>query len=111
MKIKKKISYIAEINLDSKSAYKHQVLKMCDAFSQQDFEVTLYVINSNNVWEQDGIVFIDNTVLDDLNQKGNTLGKRRLQTPLKNLFNLKFQCYILEKCTNLHFYLNLKIHY
>ena len=26
----KKISYIAEINLNSKSAYKHQVLKMCD---------------------------------------------------------------------------------
>ena len=47
----------------------------------------IWVLNSNNVWEQDGVVFIDNTVLDDLNQKGDTLGKRRLQTPLKNLFN------------------------
>ena len=45
----KKISYIAEINLKSKSAYKQQVLKMCDAFSQKGFAVTLYVINSNNL--------------------------------------------------------------
>ena len=41
----KKISYIAEINLNSKSAYKHQVLKMCDAFSELGFDVTLYVVS------------------------------------------------------------------
>ena len=46
---KNKISYIAEINLKSKSAYKHQVLKMCDAFSQKGFKVKLYIINSNKV--------------------------------------------------------------
>lgn len=40
-----KISYIAEINLNSKSAYKHQVLKMCDAFSELGFDVTLYVVS------------------------------------------------------------------
>ncbi len=45
----KKISYIAEINLDSKSAYKQQVLKMCDAFSQNGYEVKLYIINSNKI--------------------------------------------------------------
>ena len=45
----KKISYIAEINLKSKSAYKHQVLKMCDAFSKKGFSTTLYLINSNNI--------------------------------------------------------------
>ena len=44
-----KITYIAEINLNSKSAYKHQVLKMCDAFSQKGFQVTLYIINSNKI--------------------------------------------------------------
>ena len=38
------ISYIAEINLNSKSAYKHQVLKMCDAFSQKGFKVKLFII-------------------------------------------------------------------
>ena len=46
---KNKISYIAEINLKSKSAYKHQVLKMCDAFSQKGFKVKLYIINSSKV--------------------------------------------------------------
>ena len=51
----------------------------------------IWVINSDNIWEQDGILFIDEKVLDDRNQKGDTIGKRRLQTPLKNLFNLKFQ--------------------
>lgn len=51
----------------------------------------VYVLNSDNVWEQDGIVFIENQVLDDLNQTGDTIGRRRLQTPLKNLFPLKFQ--------------------
>ncbi len=51
----------------------------------------IWVINSDNIWEQDGIIFIDDKVLDDRNQKGDTVGKRRLQTPLKNLFNLKFQ--------------------
>ena len=43
----KKISYIAEINLDSKSAYKHQVLKMCDAFSELGLDVTLHVISKS----------------------------------------------------------------
>ena len=51
----------------------------------------IWVLNSDNIWEQDGIIFIDEKVLDDRNQKGDTIGKRRLQTPLKNLFNLKFQ--------------------
>ena len=45
----KKISYIAEINLKSKSAYKHQVLKMCDAFSQKGFKIKLFIINSNKI--------------------------------------------------------------
>ena len=45
----KKINYIAEINLNSKSAYKHQVLKMCDAFSETGYDVTLFVINKNKI--------------------------------------------------------------
>ena len=45
----KKITYIAEINLKSNSAYKHQVLKMCDAFSQNNFKVKLFIINSNKI--------------------------------------------------------------
>ena len=45
----KKLSYIAEINLCSKSAYKHQVLKMCDAFSDLGFNVTLYIISNSEI--------------------------------------------------------------
>jgi len=45
----KKFSYIAEINLSSKSAYKHQVLKMCDAFSELGFNVTLYIISNSGI--------------------------------------------------------------
>ena len=45
----KKITYIAEINLKSKSAYKHQVLKMCDEFSKKGFKTNLYIINSSNI--------------------------------------------------------------
>ncbi len=45
----KNIAYIAELNLNSKSAYKHQVLKMCDAFAQSGFNVSLYVINRENI--------------------------------------------------------------
>ena len=51
----------------------------------------VYVLNSDNIWNQDGIVLIDEKVLDDLNQTGDTIGQRRLKTPLKNLFPLKFQ--------------------
>ena len=45
----KKITYIAEINLKSKSAYKHQVLKMCDEFSKKGFKINLYITNSNDI--------------------------------------------------------------
>ena len=45
----KKINYIAEINLKSKSAYKHQVLKMCDEFSKKGFKINLFIINSNHI--------------------------------------------------------------
>ena len=56
-----------------------------------DLVYPVYVLNSDNIWEQDGIVFIEDQVLDDLNQTGDTIGQRRLRTPLKNLFPLKFQ--------------------
>jgi hypothetical protein len=37
----------------------------------------------------DGLVTIDGLIVDDRNMSGNTLGKRRLQTPFKSLFPLK----------------------
>ena len=40
----KKINYIAEINLPSKSAYSIQVMKMCDAFSLEGYETKLFIL-------------------------------------------------------------------
>tara|TARA_B100000902_G_scaffold396343_1_gene457092 strand:+ start:596 stop:1708 length:1113 start_codon:yes stop_codon:yes gene_type:complete len=45
----RKVSYIAEINLCSKSAYKHQVLKMCDTISELGYDLTLYIISSSHI--------------------------------------------------------------
>ena len=49
MKKRKKIIYIAEVSLNSKSAYLQQVLKMCDAFAMEGHQVLLFVINSKNI--------------------------------------------------------------
>ena len=44
----------------------------------------------NGNWQLlDGLLFLDDLILDDKNMRGDTLGKRRLQTPHENLFNLK----------------------
>ena len=39
----KKIYYISETNLENKSAYSHHVVKMCDAFAQNKYEVNLII--------------------------------------------------------------------
>ena len=39
----KKFDYVAEINLPSNSAYPLHVLKMCDAFAELNYKVTLYI--------------------------------------------------------------------
>ena len=38
-----KIVYIVETSLTNNSAYTHHVIKMCDAFSQLNQEVVLYI--------------------------------------------------------------------
>jgi len=44
----------------------------------------------SGLWEiQDGLLLIEDQVLDDKNQEGKTLGARRMQTPHKDLFPLK----------------------
>lgn len=51
----------------------------------------VYELPSSN-WERlDGLLFLDKQVVDDMNQRGDTLGARRLQTPHKNLLPLKSQ--------------------
>lgn len=51
-------------------------------------EFPVYGVQSNDVYAADGILWLDNKVLDDRNQLGATLGARRLQTPHK-LFPLR----------------------
>ena len=49
MQVKKKIYYVAELNLPSKSAYSIHVMKMCEAFSKLKYDVNLIVINYRNI--------------------------------------------------------------
>ena len=44
----KKFDYVAEINLPSHSAYPLHVLKMCDAFAELNYKVTLYIFYKDN---------------------------------------------------------------
>ena len=48
-----------------------------------------FPLPSSNWEEQDGLLFLENKLLDDKNMKGETLGRRRLQTPFKDLLPLK----------------------
>ena len=38
----------------------------------------------------DGIVWIEDQVVDDTNMLGETLGERRLQTPMKSIYPLRY---------------------
>ena len=49
----------------------------------------VFLLASDNWDLVDGMLFLDNEVLDDKNQKGDTLGARRMQTAHKNLHVLK----------------------
>ena len=48
MKKRKKIYYIAELNLPSKSAYSIHVMKMCESFSKLNYDTNLFVINKKD---------------------------------------------------------------
>lgn len=49
----------------------------------------IFKLPSANWSEQDGLVYLDGSLLDDRNMPGETLGIRRLQTPFKDLIVLK----------------------
>ena len=49
----------------------------------------LYPLPNNNWYQQDGVVFIDNQVIDDLNKPGESIGLRRLQSGRDELFKLR----------------------
>ena len=56
-------------------------------FTQIQFPV--FVMDSGNWEEADGLLFCDGKLVDDKNQPGKTLGARRLQTPFKDKYELK----------------------
>jgi hypothetical protein len=51
----------------------------------------VYILPSGNWERQDGLLFLDGTIVDDRNMSGDTLGIRRVQTPHRNLYPLKYQ--------------------
>ena len=50
----------------------------------------IYVLHTDEVVEQDGLLFCDTQIVDDKNVKGDTIGQRRLRSPHKNLYKLKY---------------------
>jgi hypothetical protein len=44
---------------------------------------------SSNWQEVDGLLYVDGELVDDRNMPGDSLGKRRLQTPFKSLMRLR----------------------
>ena len=55
----------------------------------------VYALPSGNWYGQDGLLFLDDKILDDKNMKGANLGIRRLQTPHKNLYPIKYKIHEL----------------
>tara|TARA_Y100000004_G_C8819484_1_gene371259 strand:+ start:298 stop:792 length:495 start_codon:yes stop_codon:yes gene_type:complete len=49
----------------------------------------VYILGSSDWQESDGLLFLENKLLDDRNMSGDNLGLRRLQTPFKDLYPLK----------------------
>ena len=49
----------------------------------------VYILPSSNWQEQDGLVYLDNRLVDDRNMAGKTIGIRRMQTPMQNLMPIK----------------------
>ena len=65
----------------------------------EDIRFPLYVVHSDEVMRRDGILWIDGAVLDDTNVEGQSIGERRLRTPLKNMYDLKHQIdNLIDEC-------------
>ena len=50
----------------------------------------LFVVHTDNIIKSDGLLWVDDKILDDTNMKGKTLGLRRLQSPMKSIYPLKY---------------------
>ena len=56
----------------------------------QKIRFPIYVINEEPE-EIDGLVIIGDQVVDDKNMDGSSIGIRRLQTPMKSIYPLRYQ--------------------
>jgi len=56
----------------------------------QSIQFPIFVIHSDNVEELDGILWLDDQVLDDKNMEGDSLGMRRIQSPMKSIYPLRY---------------------
>ena len=63
-----------------------------------EIQFPIYVIGTENITKRDGVIFADGFVVDDTNMKGDSIGMRRLQTSLPNLYDLK---YMIKSLTGL----------
>jgi len=52
----------------------------------------IFALRSEDYWVRDGLLFIDNLVVDDKNQSGTSIGIRRLHTPHK-LYPITRTCF------------------
>ena len=50
----------------------------------------VFPVHTDEILLADGILWIENQVLDDTNMKGKTLGIRRLQSPMKSIYPIKY---------------------
>ena len=50
----------------------------------------IFPVHTDEITLVDGILWIENQVLDDKNMKGKTLGIRRLQSPMKSIYPEKY---------------------
>ena len=62
---------------------------------KKDLVFPIFVLHSDNVELLDGILWLDDQVLDDKNMKGRSLGIRRLQSPMKSLYPLSCYSYLV----------------
>ena len=65
---------------------------------KEDLRFPVFVIHSDNVELIDGIIWLDDQVLDDKNMSGETLGQRRIQSPMNSIYPLR---YMIEDITGL----------
>ena len=49
----------------------------------------VFILPSGNWYERDGLLYLDRRIIDDRNMTGETIGKRRMQTPMKNLMPIR----------------------